>query len=434
MLGENMFSDFEFDCVFLIGNENITGHLKYNINGIFDFNNQSFQNGANRWSFLHAIGLKLDCDKIINKHFFGAVKDQTNLKVSIFYPHSHMSGPESIEDALNELPTKNFTDCTSELMIIGNDKHYSYLDSYSNPVFDDVMLEFKNMFNVPYGKDFLIANDCPKLRFVNNSIGSISSTCLHMKFIEPVGFQLLRKFISKFQDFFTVVCGRPKYISKIFSMHDNNPYFLMYRQIRFDEYEYNRIDANLGFDTMIILENFDQIVDSWFIKNISNQYFVDFFLMAQYFNMYTPIKYLYFLESLNCYFNKKEFNNTSEYMTDFMQKRFYKESEGLGTRIEYLFTKFIIEMKIKNFISHEFIKKIKNTRDYMAHAGAFTDQDKETFKPQYLFLINDLLLLVNSYCIFKELELENDVIKKWMQNKLELTIGQLSHCDIISKQ
>lgn len=111
----NIFSRIKLDGVFQIEDKEIPGHLIYDIDGLFDSDSVFFQNKAD---YFDPVFLKLNCDLIINKHFYG---NFNNTKISVFYPHSHFSGPESFEDAINGINGKKMTVCTAKLMMISKD-------------------------------------------------------------------------------------------------------------------------------------------------------------------------------------------------------------------------------------------------------------------------------------------------------------------------
>lgn len=305
---------------------------------------------------------------------------------------------------------------------------FTSFDSNYNPVFDNIILSFRDLYDIPQYIDILINDNC-KIKFIPYDFGYL----LQITYDDKISYFDHLNNSSILQDILTLLYGKPKYIQNVFINDNNIMYHLFYGQTRYNKKEHNQI-GDYYFDIKSISKDLSKIFDIYIKNKLFNEYYVQFFLMAQYFNLYSPIKYLYFLESLNCYFERKELGKNNDYKNEFKSKMIYQENEGLGTRIEYIFTEFIKQININNFISYEFIKKIVNTRTFMAHSGAFTDQNKLTFRLQYLPIINDLLLLLNSYCIFKELELDNEIIKIWMQKKLNSTIQTLQQCKIIDKQ
>lgn len=445
----DIFSRIEFDGVFQIDGKEIKGHLIYDIDGLYDTENLCFQENNNRWTYFDAVSIKLECDLILNKHFAGF--NDKNQKITIFYPHSLISGPENIEDTLNGLPTKPMTLCKSKLMMISKDNYFHNINSKNEPIFDNITLEFKNLDDFSQNISLDGRNEHSKIIVkANNKCYS-----MHIQYDEAVPFSLHFKTNLIIQDIISIIYGRPKYIQNVYCIHDKIKYELFYSQVRYDRYENRKIEQSY-FGIQAISTHFNKIIHMYVTKQLFNKPYVTFFLMAQYFNLYTPIKYLYFVESLEAYFELKNLKETQNH-NEFWEKRKYQHKKNdnekiqneekskchmndkikikpiFGTKIEFILSEFIKDMNINDFISYGFIEKIKNTRIFMAHSGLFADREN-AFRTEHLPIINELLLLVNSYCIFKELELENDAIKMWMHKKLDDTIQTLEYCKIIDKQ
>ncbi len=252
------------------------------------------------------------------------------------------------------------------------------------------------------------------------------------------------KIFYPFENFLTFIIGQKIHSRKITGKlveNDKNKIEIIYKPRFYDDEEITVNPYYFKLKFPDIKDKINEYINKWYEMSEEYKSLFELYFANKYNDSgYLETKFLYYMQAIESFHRKKyvgkydekdefielkkEFLSSSKKIVeeDFMDKinsdLYYINGYTLKARLEEIFKKYDEIKYIKNLENEEFIKKAKDTRNYLTHYDKRLEN--KIFKGNKLYYANQRLKMITDIIILKEWGISSERIEQVIKIENEL--------------